>query len=389
MAIDQLGIVVIVPTYNNDKTLRRVLDGILVYTDRIIVVNDGSTDSTNSTIDTYPSIIKLHHSHNKGKGIALQNGLQKARSLGFSYAITIDSDGQHYPDDLPVFVEEISKHDDPVLLIGNRNMSHDSVPRKSSFGNKFSNFWFWVETGIKLTDTQSGYRAYPLQYIPKIFFTPKFEFEIEIIVRSAWKNILVKNIPVKVLYDPEERVSHFRPFRDFTRISILNTVLVFLTFFYIYPRNFFRSFKKKNLRNFVKENIIGVDDSPTKKACSIGLGIFIGIAPFWGFQTALVIVLAVFFKLNKVLAFTFSNISLPPFIPVIIHLSLVCGSWIMPENASGTFPDLNKINFETIKDHLLQYLVGSILLATFMSLLVGFTSYLLLKRIQNKSVPTE
>jgi len=140
-----------------------------------------------------------------------------------------------------------------MLLIGNRNMGQDGIPKKSSFGNNFSNFWFWFETGIKLDDTQSGYRLYPLKYIPKNYFTKKFEFEIEVIVRTAWKGIPVKNVPIKILYDPNERVSHFRPFKDFTRISILNTILVVITLFYIKPRDFFRSFKKKVLKNsFVK-----------------------------------------------------------------------------------------------------------------------------------------
>ena len=135
-------------------------------------------------------------------------------------------------------------------------MSQDGIPKKSSFGNKFSNFWFWFETGIKLDDTQSGYRLYPLQFIPKRFFTKKFEFEIEVIVRTAWNGIPVKNVPVNVLYDPNERVSHFRPFKDFTRISILNTILVFVTLFYIKPRDFFRSFKKKSFKNFLRENVL-------------------------------------------------------------------------------------------------------------------------------------
>src|SRR5690606_1887547 len=143
------------------------------------------------------------------------------RQAGYEYAITIDSDGQHFPDDIPVFLEVLEK-ENGTLLIGSRNMMQEGVPKKSSFGNRFSNFWFWFETGIKLEDTQSGYRAYPLHKIPLKYFTRKFEFEIEVIVRAAWKGTRVKNVPVKVLYDMNERVSHFRPFKDFTRISILN-----------------------------------------------------------------------------------------------------------------------------------------------------------------------
>ena len=251
--IERLKTVVIVPTYNNERTLKRVLDGVLEYTHSIIVVNDGSTDSTSEILKNYPQIIQIHLPENKGKGNALAIGFKVAKEKGFKNAITIDSDGQHYPDDIPNFVEALKSESEPVLLIGNRNMSQDGIPKKSSFGNRFSNFWFWFETGIKLEDTQSGYRLYPLAHIPQKFYTKKFEFEIEVIVRSAWKGVNVKNIPVKVLYDMNERVSHFRPFKDFTRISILNTVLVTITLFYIIPRNFLRNFKKKALKNSSKK----------------------------------------------------------------------------------------------------------------------------------------
>ena len=247
--IKSLNVVVIVPTYNNAKTLKRVLDGVLQYTSAVIVVNDGSTDTTSEILDAYKTIQKIHLPKNYGKGKALIEGFKKARIQGYDYAISIDSDGQHYPEDILNFINALKQEKEPVLLIGNRNMNQEGIPKKSSFGNRFSNFWFWFETGIKLEDTQSGYRLYPLKQLPKTFYTRKFEFEIEVIVRAAWRGVKVKNIPVKVLYDMDERVSHFRPFKDFVRISILNTVLVCVTFLYIIPRNFFRNFKKKVLSN--------------------------------------------------------------------------------------------------------------------------------------------
>ena len=173
--------------------------------------------------------------------------LKKATTLGYDYAITIDSDGQHFPEYIQIFVETLEQAENKnLLLIGARNMKQKGVPGKSSFGNKFSNFWFWFETGIKLTDTQSGFRLYPLKALEKLkFYTKKFEFEIEVIVKSAWNDVEVKNIPIKVLYDETERVSHFRPFKDFTRISILNTSLIFILVFYIKPKNLYRKLKKK------------------------------------------------------------------------------------------------------------------------------------------------
>ncbi len=240
---------VIIPTYNNHRTLANVISGVLKYTDAVIVVNDGSTDGTAGILQQFPALTVLEHPRNQGKGAALRTGFEKAREAGYDFAITIDSDGQHFPDDIPVFIEKLEASDGNILLIGERNMAQEGVPRKSSFGNKFSNFWFWFETGITLADTQSGFRLYPLSQMPKHYFTPKFEFEIESIVRAAWKGIKVENVPVRVHYELKDRVSHFRPFRDFTRISILNTVLVVITLLYIKPRDFFRSLKKKTSGN--------------------------------------------------------------------------------------------------------------------------------------------
>lgn len=366
---------VIVPTYNNGKTLRRVLDSVLQHTSNIIVVNDGSTDQTAAILEDYPQLFQIHQEKNSGKGTALRNGFKKAISLGYDYAITIDSDGQHFASDLPKFIEEV-KTGGEALLIGSRNMTQDGVPKKSSFGNNFSNFWFWFETGIRLEDTQSGYRLYPLRRIPKRYVTRKFEFEIEVIVRSAWKGIPVKNIPIDILYDPTERVSHFRPFKDFTRISILNTVLVLLTIFYIKPRDFFRGLKKKGIRKFLRENILHSDDSITKKSLSIALGVFIGIAPFWGFQTVIVLFLAALLRLNKVIAFAASNVSLPPMIPFIIYASLKIGAWFFPQHTSLNFD--RSITFSGLQEHLAQYIAGSLILAAAMSIIFGLASFLLL-----------
>jgi len=376
-AISEKKICVLIPTYNNEKTLKRVIDGVLDYTENIIVINDGSTDSTLQILEKY-SITVINLSENKGKGNALKLGFRKAKEIGYDYAITIDSDGQHYPDDIPVFVENLLNENEDVLLIGNRNMSQDGIPKKSSFGNRFSNFWFWFETGIKLEDTQSGYRLYPLRKIPKKYFTPKFEFEIEIIVRTAWRHVPVKNVPIKVLYDPAERVSHFRPFKDFTRISILNTILVTITLFYVIPRNFVNNFKKKSFKKFIKEDVLESDGTNRIKAFSIALGVFIGLSPFWGFQTLLVISLSVLFKLNKVLAFVASNVSLPPFIPFIIAASLFLGSPFISENSNILSQDLN---FDLVKNNLLQYIIGSFILATTMSAVSGIAAFLFLNKV--------
>lgn len=377
-AINFRKICVIIPTYNNHKTLQRIIDGVLQYSEQIIVVNDGSTDRTQEILRKYSNITAIHSRKNAGKGNALKIGFRKAKEMGFQYAITIDSDGQHYPDDIPIFVEALEKEGKEVLLIGDRNMFQEGIPKKSSFGNRFSSFWFWFETGIKLEDTQSGYRLYPLNQIPNKYYTSKFEFEIEIIVRTSWRGIPVKNVPVKVLYDPLERVSHFRPFIDFIRISILNTVLVLVAIFYIAPRNFIRNFQKKSFKQFLKEDVLESDGSNRNKAFSIALGTFVGLSPFWGFQTMITISLAVIFKLNKVLAFAFSNISIPPFIPFIVAISLAIGGLFL--GTETNFFDY-EFSLELIKAHLLQYIIGSFILAGITSAILGLGFYYFLQKI--------
>ncbi len=376
--IKSLKIGVLMPTYNNERTLKRVIDGVLKITEDLIIVNDGSTDATSEILKNYPQVEQILVQKNKGKGNALRLGFKKAEELGYDFAITIDSDGQHFPEDILVFVDKLeSEENKNLLLIGARNMNQESVPGGSNFGNKFSNFWYRVETGIKLTDTQSGFRLYPLKTLNKIkFYTNKFEFEIENIVKASWHGVIVKNVPIKVLYDETERVSHFRPFKDFARISLLNTWLVLVAFFYIKPRDLIRKTRKKGLRRFIKEDLLASNDSPLKKSQAIALGTFLGLTPLWGFHGILTLTLAHVLKLNKAISFAFSNISIPPITPFIILLSLEIGALILGDENSFTILEI-KEGFK-FKQSLVTYIVGSFGLAIIGGLIFGLVSYLLL-----------
>lgn len=367
----QLKCCVLIPTYNNEKTIESVIQSTLKYCDDIIVVNDGCTDNTKLILENYPTLHIVTHLHNQGKGMGLRNGFKKAVELGFDYAITIDSDGQHYPKDFILFLEKIEK-EPGSLIIGARNMTVENVPNKSTFGNKFSNFWFWAETGISMPDTQSGYRLYPIQRLKKIWlFTTKFEFEIEVIVKAAWHNIPVISIPVSVYYAPaNERVSHFIPSRDSTRISFLNTYLVILALLFWRPVMLIRKLTLKNLKKLWKEEVIAAQESASVKAISVGVGLFFGIVPIWGFQFALAILSAVFFKLNKAIVGLTAQISVPPMIPFILYASVKMGEWVCGEQVDI---DLNKfLTIETLKN-LYIYYVG----ATILSVITGVLGWLL------------
>ncbi len=238
----KLNFCVIIPTYNNEKTLEKVILSTLEYCTDIIVVNDGSTDKTGIILNNLQNKIDIVSlPKNRGKGAALRKGLKRAEESGFEFAITLDADGQHYPSDIPKFLEKAAPGLD-ILVIGNRDMTGREIPKKSIFGRKFSNFWVRLETNRDIQDSQSGYRLYTVSKINKFhFFTVKYDFELESLVRWLWRDYTVEIVSIGVYYAPaEERISHFKGFKDNLYISLLNTVLVTITFAYIIPGRFFR-----------------------------------------------------------------------------------------------------------------------------------------------------
>lgn len=371
-AFQDLKCCIIVPTYNNAGTLAEVINGILKYSDQAIVVNDGSTDNTPSILASFPKIQVINIEKNKGKGNALRAGFKLALKKGFEYAITIDSDGQHSPDDIPKFIDAVLAEPN-TLFVGARNMDQEGIPGKSSFGNKFSNFWYKVETGISLPDTQSGFRLYPIKKFENLrFYTPRFEFEIEILVRAAWKGIDVKSFPIKVYYfAKEERVSHFRPFKDFFRISILNSILFLLAIFFFRPIGFFRSLNAKKIKH-----LFGTNESTLKISLAIGFGVFMGIFPIWGYQMLIAFFLAHLFNLKKALVLLASNISIFPLTPFIMYAGFVVGKFFVKEPVNLSFN--MSITLEAVKISLLQFFAGSILLAFIAGLTVFLGTYLIM-----------
>ena len=376
-AFKQQNCCIIIPTYNNADTLSSILDDILEYTDQIIVVDDGSTDSSPEILRTYPTLDVIRFPKNKGKGMALRKAFSRAREKAYRYAISIDSDGQHFASDLLIFLDAIEKDPD-TLFVGARNMEAAGAPGKSNFGFKFSNFWYTVTTGIKLPDTQCGYRLYPLEKLKPIYFiTRRFEFEVEVIVRAAWRKIAVKSIPVQVYYPPEEeRISHFRPFIDFFRISVLNTVLVILAILFFRPYLFFSQLTWKSFKALIRKELFNPEESNRVKVISVMVGAFMGVAPVWGWQMAIALGIAVAFRLNKVIVLAVSNISIPPMIPIILYLSYISGGIILGRGVGIHFD--SGITLEFVTENLFQYLIGSLIFGSILALVLGFITYLAL-----------
>ena len=239
--LHERGICVVIPTYNNVNTILDVVKRTLIQCDDVIVVNDGCTDGTAELLREISSITLVDYEKNEGKGTALKRGFKKAKEMGFSYAITLDADGQHYPEDIPLLLEANLKHPG-CIIVGERKMDGMERSKGSKFANSFSNFWFCVQTCHYLPDTQTGYRLYPLRKLHGLsLLTSRYEAELELLVFSSWHGVKIVSVPINVYYPPmEQRVSHFRPGPDFARISVLNTILCCLAVTYGLPWAIFR-----------------------------------------------------------------------------------------------------------------------------------------------------
>ncbi|MEZ4267118.1 MAG: glycosyltransferase family 2 protein [Myxococcota bacterium] len=217
----------LIPCLDSAATVGEVIRRTRAYLGTVIVVDDGSIDDSVAVAEAAGATV-VRHAHNRGKGAALLTGLAAARDLGYSHAVALDADGQHDPADIPKLTAEATAHPD-ALIIGSRDFSVPNVPKGSRFGRSFSNFWVALETGRRLSDTQSGYRVYPVALTLALDLAPsRFQWEVEIIVRSAWAGLDVRDVPVTVYYaPPDERTSHFRGVVDSARLSVMHTRLVF------------------------------------------------------------------------------------------------------------------------------------------------------------------
>ncbi len=245
VGVEENEVCAVIPTYQNAKTLLKVVADVHRVVDTVFVVDDGSNDGTAALLDKATGSERpekvLTHPKNCGKGAALKTGLTYARQQGFRYAVTVDADGQHRADDIPTLLKAVEEEPD-ALAIGSRGLQHENMPAKSTFANRFSNFWFALQTLQRLPDTQSGLRVYPLRCLHGLrWMSARYEAELTLLVFSAWAGVKLLPVPVSVYYPPrDQRVTHFRPGRDFTRISVLNTLLCFLMVVYGWPRIFCR-----------------------------------------------------------------------------------------------------------------------------------------------------
>ena len=376
---------VLIPTYNNSGTIKQVIESAKAYCDDVFVVNDGCTDNTAEILSATEGIHVAGYEKNCGKGTALKTGFKAMTELGFEFAITMDADGQHKAEDIPLLAQHLGD-EKKILVAGVRNIdTQEGMPQKNGFANKFSNFWFKVETGTDFPDTQCGMRLYPIAEMSKHhYFSTKYEYELEVLVRSVWQGIKLIAQPIHVYYPPaEERVSHFRPFKDFSRISVLNTILVTVALLYVKPRDFIRSLSWQKVKDFINNHIIHAPYSDAKITASVGLGVALGILPIWGFQIIAALALSQLLRLSRTITVLCSNVSIFPLTPFVIWAGYAVGSLITGGNAIPEF-DFDKFKnakeiANTLATDAYQYIAGSIVLALAAAALASLITWVCLR----------
>ncbi|MGM0644171.1 MAG: DUF2062 domain-containing protein [Thermodesulfobacteriota bacterium] len=376
----------VIPVYNNSGTVMNVVSRVKEFGIGVLVVDDGSTDADLSVLfSSRPDITVIRHSKNRGKGAALVTAIEFLRKKNAVHMITMDADGQHNPDDLPAFMDAVVK--DPLAVwVGARDFKNRAVPGSSRFGRRFSNMWFKIETGQDCLDTQSGFRAYPVSYISSLKLAGRhYDFEMEILVKAAWAGLKIKNLDISVHYPvPEERISHFKPFRDNFRISLMHTKLVGRRLLPLPHKRLVkeeRNYKLELLRRpgaffkmLLKENA-----SPWGLAVSAAVGTILAVLPIIGLHTLAILYVSARLHLNKIMALSIQVLYSPPFVPFVC---IEVGHYIR----KGSF--LTDFSLSSVPGNLYgffaDWLVGSLVMAPFYAVVAFFAVYYTATGIQNR-----
>jgi glycosyltransferase involved in cell wall biosynthesis len=219
--------IVVIPVYNHGRTVRSVVAAALKLKVPVIVVDDGSSDNGCGPLASMPGVQLISHEANRGKGAALLTGFRAAAGSA-DWAITMDADGQHHPADAQALIRAIPTGLRPIVVGHRRQMAEAGAPWTSRFGRGFSNFWIRMAGGPRVSDSQSGFRVYPLPETLQLEVRARrYQFEVEVLVKAGWSDMPVVEAPVRVVYQAEnERVSHFRPLVDFLRNSCMFARLI-------------------------------------------------------------------------------------------------------------------------------------------------------------------
>jgi len=382
-----------IPVYNNRETVRDVAAGCRSILRNVVVVDDGSTDADVEELLAGLDVLVLKHRKNLGKGQAILTGSRHIERQGGEYMITIDADGQHDPRDIEKFFP-LMRVGGSELIIGCRDFNTENVPASSRFGRSFANFWLKVETGQTVDDCQSGFRAYPVQYLNQLRFKGnRYDFEAEVLAKSAWAGLKLITVPINVIYPkPEKRVSSFKPFLDNFRLTCIHSMLVGRRLIPIPHKKLVRdpsAFDLSLLRHpgKVLKMLLLENATPEGLAMSAAIGIFLAVLPLLFVHTLVILYVSLRLNLNKVVSLNVQHLAMPPFIPALCIETgyyLRHGKWLTELSF--------KTVFEQFSSRFYEWFLGSLIIAPLTAIIIGgivFVAATVIKRVRCSNVAKE
>ena len=333
--------VVVAPSFNNAGTLAGIVRRVRALDLPLIVVNDGSTDDTATILGGLAAadagVTVVTHPRNRGKAAALATAFAAATDAGYSHAVTIDTDGQLDPEQIPSLLS-IARKTPHALVIGQRDENTEGYPAKNRLGRRVSNLFVWMQSGVRVADSQCGFRVYPLDFLRDVrCYAGRYGFETEVITRAGWAGRPVIGATVRCHYFPAGKaVSHFRPYLDSFRGVPMHLRLMLRALAPL-PRAAPAADRARATKPRWRGLLDWLNPAPALRqlreddvgranaAAGLALGAFIANLPAYGFQSALSLYAARRLHLHPLSVVAGSHLSTPPLGPVLVAAAITIG----------------------------------------------------------------
>ena len=400
---------VVAPTYNNARWLGTMLASLAATGLDVIVVDDGCSDGSDAILRAWldggsPHRHVVRHDVNRGKAQAMQSGFAAAREMGFTHALTIDTDGQHDVADVLPMVE-VARRSPAAMVVGTRPVTIAGYPLGSRVGRAISNLLVRLESGLRVGDSQCGLRVYPLGPLGRVrTFAGRFGYETEVLTRFAWAGGAVEQMPIHSVYQlAGGRTSHFRPWRDSWSASLMHVRLLLRAILpWPVPKTigatdgtgtlferFVRWFNPLRTWRQVR------DSTPAREtlARSVAVGAVVAAVPLYGLKTVLCLALAKALRAPPLVLIASSSLfNTPPVGAFVAAASIATGHVLL----RGRWPrlasyDLSTRGFwATFKQVGVEWLVGGCVVGAGLALASYVAVRLLMKRLpEPRGVPGE
>lgn len=396
-----MRLVVVAPTYNHGSTLAGVLSELSGRGFAVIAIDDGSGDATARVLRDWagggPGRWTLTHDRNRGKAEALRSGFDEALRLGFTHAATMDTDGQHDAADLARVVAFAAEH--PGSLVLGAREGGRGAPLASRIGRWASNGLVWIESGVRVRDSQTGMRVYPLGATGALRGRwSRYNFETEVLVLAGWEGIPVAEVAVRCIYEVRGgRTTHFRGLRDTAAAAVMHLSLLAGSVrpgrrlagsetSGTVPRRLARWLSPRRMRDMAR----GDPESRRRLSASVGFGLFMAAAPIYGVKTVVCVWVAARFRLHPLPVLAVSSLSTPPAGLAFVGLSVCVGSLLL----HGRLPDVawagltGASRWSTMNDWLAEWLLGSLAAGVGLGA-AGYLAMRVLLRMRGAGAPRE